>query len=140
MTKRLKAKHEVFCHEFFVDLNATQTAIRAGYAAKRAPVTSDELYGKPEIHSRINELKHERIDQPNIGAHDVPMGAADRWATLVGDLWDSARGVQPLKSVGKASVSDDTSTTLNPDAVFWNHTQYGAEFCPLPAMSGGSQR
>lgn len=26
MTKKLKAKHEVFCREFLVDLNATQAA------------------------------------------------------------------------------------------------------------------
>ena len=39
MTKKLKAKHEVFCREFLVDLNATQAAIRAGYVSGRAHVT-----------------------------------------------------------------------------------------------------
>ncbi|HHT8322297.1 TPA: DUF3383 family protein [Enterobacter roggenkampii] len=48
MTKKLKAKHEVFCREFLVDLNATQAVIRAGYSAKRAHVTGAELYGRPE--------------------------------------------------------------------------------------------
>jgi phage terminase small subunit len=46
MTKKLKAKHEVFCREFLVDLNATQAVIRAGYSAKRAHVTGAELYGR----------------------------------------------------------------------------------------------
>lgn len=71
MTKKLKAKHEVFCREFLVDLNATQAAIRAGYASRRAHVTGAELYGKPEIRARINELKQERIDQLGIDANYV---------------------------------------------------------------------
>lgn len=73
MTKKLKAKHEMFCREFLVDLNATQAAVRAGYAAKRAHVTSAELYGRPEIRARINELKQERIDQLGIDANYVLM-------------------------------------------------------------------
>lgn len=73
MTKKLKAKHEVFCREFLVDLNATQAAIRAGYVSRRAHVTGAELYGKPEIRARINELKQERIDQLGIDANYVLM-------------------------------------------------------------------
>lgn len=71
MTKKLKAKHEMFCREFLVDLNATQAAIRSGYAAQRAHITGPVLANKPEVKARINELKAERIDQLGIDANYV---------------------------------------------------------------------
>jgi phage terminase small subunit len=96
MTKKLKAKHEMFCREFLVDLNATQAATRAGYSAKRAHVTGADLYGRPEIRTRINELKQERIDQLGIDANYVLMRLVEIDKLDVADILNDDLSVRPL--------------------------------------------
>lgn len=98
MTKKLKAKHEVCCREFLVDLNATQAAIRAGYASRRAHVTGAELYGKPEIRARINELKQERIDQLGIDANYVLMRLVEIDRLDVADILEDDLSIKPLSA------------------------------------------
>lgn len=49
----LTAKQQVFVAEYLVDLNATQAAIRAGYAEKRAYAMGHENLKKPEVASAI---------------------------------------------------------------------------------------
>ncbi|WP_054534010.1 terminase small subunit [Herpetosiphon geysericola] len=52
--KPLTAKQRRFVDEYLVDFNATQAAIRAGYAAKSAYSTGSENLRKPEIQAEIN--------------------------------------------------------------------------------------
>ena len=55
--KKLTQKQEEFCKQFIVDLNATQAAKRAGYSQDTAYSIGWENLRKPEIASRIDELK-----------------------------------------------------------------------------------
>ncbi|EAP1469615.1 terminase small subunit [Salmonella enterica subsp. enterica serovar Madelia] len=71
-------------------------AVRAGYAAKRAHVTGAELYGKPEIRARINELKQERIDQLGIDANYVLMRLVEIDKLDVADILEDDLSVKPL--------------------------------------------
>jgi phage terminase small subunit len=64
----LTDKQEMFCREYLIDLNATQAAIRAGYSAKTANRTASENLSKPDIQSRIAELKAQRNDLVGINA------------------------------------------------------------------------
>lgn len=64
----LTDKQEMFCREYLIDLNATQAAIRAGYSAKTANRTASENMSKPDIQSRIAELKSQRNDLVGINA------------------------------------------------------------------------
>ncbi|EIW8636490.1 terminase small subunit [Klebsiella pneumoniae] len=64
----LTDKQEMFCCEYLIDLNATQAAIRAGYSAKTANRTASENLSKPDIQSRIAELKEQRNDLVGINA------------------------------------------------------------------------
>nr|WP_223121831.1 DUF4054 domain-containing protein [Salmonella enterica] len=61
-------------------------------------------------------------------AHYMALYAADMRGVAVGGAGGANSGVQTSKSVDKVSVSYDASTTLNPDAGFWNNTRYGSEF------------
>ncbi|HHK2359298.1 TPA: terminase small subunit, partial [Pseudomonas aeruginosa] len=45
----LNKKRRLFVEEYLVDLNATQAAIRAGYAPKRAAEMGYELLRVPEV-------------------------------------------------------------------------------------------
>ncbi|HDU4281750.1 TPA: terminase small subunit [Klebsiella variicola] len=64
----LTVKQEMFCCEYLIDLNATQAAIQAGYSAKTANRTVSENMSKPDIQSRIAEVKAQRNDLVGINA------------------------------------------------------------------------
>lgn len=61
----------MFCREYLIDLNATQAAIRAGYSAKTANRTASENMSKPDVQSRIAELKAKRNEDVSINAQYV---------------------------------------------------------------------
>lgn len=67
----LTDKQDTFCREYLIDLNATQAAIRAGYSEKTANRTASENLSKPDIQSRIAELKAQRNDLVGINANYV---------------------------------------------------------------------
>jgi phage terminase small subunit len=70
---QMTPKQLSFIHEYLVDKNATQAAIRAGYSAKTAAVIAIELLRKPNIREAIDEklnkanekcgLTHELVHQ-----------------------------------------------------------------------------
>lgn len=60
---KLTAKQEKFCQEYLVDLNATQSAIRAGYSIDTAHSIGWENLRKPEIQLRLTELRTELNNQ-----------------------------------------------------------------------------
>lgn len=67
----LNIKQEQFCREYIIDLNATQAAIRAGYSENSAGKIGHELWKKPEIQARIQELQYERSQRTQITADRV---------------------------------------------------------------------
>lgn len=54
---KLNEKQRKFCHEYIVDHNATQAAIRAGYSAKTAQQISSKLLLKVVVQAYIKELE-----------------------------------------------------------------------------------
>lgn len=52
----LTPKQKKFCHEYLVDLNATQAAIRAGYSEKTAKEIGSENLTKPHIAEYIAKI------------------------------------------------------------------------------------
>lgn len=53
----LTPKQQRFVEEYLIDLNATQSAIRAGYSEKTAYSVGHENLKKPEIQKAIEEAK-----------------------------------------------------------------------------------
>lgn len=58
----LTPKQRLFAHEYLVDRNGTQAAIRAGYAAGSADVTASRLLGNARIAALVN-ARMERIEE-----------------------------------------------------------------------------
>ena len=56
----MNAKHERFCQEYLVDLNATQAAIRAEYSERTAAAQAARLLKNVNIQNRIAELQAAR--------------------------------------------------------------------------------
>ncbi|HAI51401.1 MAG TPA: terminase small subunit [Enterobacteriaceae bacterium] len=67
----LTDKQEMFCHEYLIDLNATQAAIRAGYSDGSARNQAYRLMTNDDILQRIAELNQDRLKRTNIDAEYV---------------------------------------------------------------------
>lgn len=57
---KLTPKQAAFVHEYLIDLNATQAAIRAGYKEKNARTIAAENLAKPDIQKAIQEARDAR--------------------------------------------------------------------------------
>lgn len=55
----LSSKQSRFCHEYIVDLNGTQAAIRAGYSSKTARHQATRLLTKVHVQSKIKALQED---------------------------------------------------------------------------------
>ena len=71
MAAKLPPKQRRFVQEYLVDLNATQAAIRAGYAAKNADVQGPRLLGNVRIQAALQEAIGRREKRTEITADRV---------------------------------------------------------------------
>jgi phage terminase small subunit len=101
---KLTAKQELFCLEYLIDLNATQAAIRAGYSEKTAKDIACENLAKPNLQSRIAELKAERVERTEINADWVLKQQQE--------VYKVAMGIIPTKVVVRESVGDGMTQHL----------------------------
>lgn len=62
----LEPREEQYCHEYLLDLNQTQAAIRAGYAESNARAQASRLMTKANILTRIAELKAARVERVKV--------------------------------------------------------------------------
>lgn len=52
----LNARQERFCHEYIIDSNATQAAIRSGYSPRAAGPVASRLLTNANVRARVDEL------------------------------------------------------------------------------------
>lgn len=57
--KQLSLKQQAFINEYVIDKNATQAAIRAGYARPSARVQGARLLAHPEVRAAIDQKVHQ---------------------------------------------------------------------------------
>ena len=69
--KGLTDKQKVFCQEYLIDLNATQSAIRAGYSEKTARSQAQRLLTKVDIQAEIQNGMNKRSKKIEITADYV---------------------------------------------------------------------
>lgn len=68
---KLTEKQKRFCEEYLIDLNATQAAVRAGYAEKNAGKIGHELLEKTRISEYLSSLMQKRSERTGITADKV---------------------------------------------------------------------
>ena len=92
----LTAKQQRFVIEYLVDLNATQAAIRAGYAAKGATDQAYQLMQRPEIAAAIKEAMEARNQRTKVDADYVlnRLTEIDQMDLL--DILDDDMSIKPL--------------------------------------------
>lgn len=67
----LTVKQDRFCHEYIIDGNGGQAAIRAGYSPKSAHMNACKMLTNPEIQTRIAQLQADRVMRTEIKADRV---------------------------------------------------------------------
>ncbi len=67
----LNPRQKRFCHEYVVDHNASQAAIRSGYSKKTAGVAGCQLLKLVKVHDYIRELEADLLDQVGLTAGRV---------------------------------------------------------------------
>lgn len=72
--REITRKQKRFVAEYIIDLNATQAAIRAGYAEKTAQEQSSRLLSNVIIQAEINEALRDRELRTQITADNVLIG------------------------------------------------------------------
>lgn len=92
----LTAKQQRFVIEYMLDLNATQAAIRAGYAAKGAKDQAYQLMQRPEIAAAIKEAMEARNQRTKVDADYVlnRLTEIDQMDLL--DILDDDMSIKPL--------------------------------------------
>lgn len=67
----LTARQQAFVEEYIIDFNATQAAIRAGYAPASADVQGSQLLAKPHIAAAVERAKAQRLSRTQMTADTV---------------------------------------------------------------------
>lgn len=73
-------------------------------------------------------------------AHYTELRGRRSAQAALGGVNSSGGGILTSKSVDKVSASYDVSGIINPDAGFWNNTDYGREFFWWWEMAGAGGR
>jgi phage terminase small subunit len=68
---RMTPKQEMFVHEYLIDLNATQAAIRAGYSAKTAKAIGQQNLTKLDVKAAIDAELLKRRKKNEVSAEYV---------------------------------------------------------------------
>ena len=93
----LTPKQQRFVEEYLIDLNATQSAIRAGYSEKTAKSIGQENLTKPDIQKAIEEAQNKRQEQTQIDAAYVLRRLVEIDQMDVLDIMDDDGNVKPLR-------------------------------------------
>lgn len=104
--KKLSAKEQAFVDEYLIDMNATQAAIRAGYAKSTADKQASLWIGKNRdacpknkrhIWDAVNQAKQERSERTKVDADWLLKRLADEADADVADLYDEGGALKPIQ-------------------------------------------
>ena len=109
----LTDKQKAFIEEYFIDLNATQAAIRAGYSEKTAQQMGSENLSKPVIREAIDK----RLDELKMSADEAMILLANQARSTIADFirvrddgtYDidfSAATPEQLRAIKSVSISE----------------------------------
>ncbi len=71
LAKALTDQQRLFVHEYMLDLNGTQAAVRAGYAEKTAAARASRLLRTPKIKAYRDALMQERFEAVGINQYNI---------------------------------------------------------------------
>lgn len=90
---------ERFCHEYLIDLNGKQAAIRSGYSPKAAAQQASLLLSKPQVAAFLSLLMKQRNSDLTVTADRVLKELARLAFHDVGSYYKIAGGKEVLKTL-----------------------------------------
>ncbi len=138
-TKKLTPKQQCFIEEYLIDLNAAQSAIRAGYSEKTAKQQASRLLTNVDVAAAVAKAKRERSEATKIDAEWVLRQAVELHQRCMQEI----RPVRNPKT-GKQIYDDDGNALFTFNAAAANralelvgkHVDIGA-FKDRLEVSGG---
>lgn len=118
----LTAKQQLFVHEYLVDLNAKQAAIRAGYSAKTAEQQASRLLSNVKVQDAVQEAMNERSKRTEITVDRVLQEYAKIGFFDARKLFDD--NGKPLEI---SNLDDSTAAALVGLEVFEEYNGYGED-------------
>jgi phage terminase small subunit len=107
-------KQQLFAREYLVDLNGTQAAIRAGYAARGAEVTASRLLRNPKVATAIAEAQARRFDRLDMDADRVLLELARIASVDLGELveWGTKEIAVGFDDEGRKLAPEDMNDAV----------------------------
>ena len=93
----LNPKQRLFVAEYLKDLNATQAAIRCGYAERSAEVTGSRLLSNDKIKAAVADAMAKRSEKTLIDANWVLERLALEAEADIADIYDDNGALLPVK-------------------------------------------
>lgn len=93
----LTPQQELFCAEFLIDLNATQSAIRAGYSANTANQQGSRLLANVKVQNKISELQEQRLKRLQIDSDMLLKELVAENRADIADLYSDDNTLLPVK-------------------------------------------
>lgn len=114
----LTHKQELFIHEYLVDFNATQAAIRAGYSQKTAGKIGTENLQKPAISAAIRAGVDELLGKTRLTAERVLL---EQVRLALSDMRDFMTwGASGIRMRDSEELSDDAAAAISEVSETWN--------------------
>lgn len=95
-------KRKRFCEEYVKDLNATQSAIRAGYSPRRAKQEGSELLAETELQDYIKQLQSEIAERNKISVDECVQILANIARADIAKFYDDKGSLKSIHDIEKA--------------------------------------
>lgn len=85
-----------FCHEYVIDFNGTQAAIRAGYKPSNAQSNASRQLSDPRVQELVAELMEKRTERTKVDADWMLKRLVAEAEADIADLYDEEGGLKPV--------------------------------------------
>lgn len=109
-----------FCQEYVIDLNGTQSAIRAGYSKKTAKEQATRLLTNVHVQSKISELQKNIGNRLEVTAERVIAELAKVGFSNIQDYLDQGNEVKDLTTIDR-----DKAACVESIKIQESETQFG---------------
>jgi phage terminase small subunit len=137
---KLTPKQELFCCEYIIDFNGTQSAIRAGYSAKTAPEISAENLRKPQIQQYLEVLRKDDGDRLEVTRERIIKELSFIGFSRITDTVDfDCTGVflKDSKILDEAAIApiESISSTVNKEGIVTVNVKRSSKVAALEALA-----
>jgi phage terminase small subunit len=140
---KLTLRQERFAHEFVIDLNASQAAVRAGFSKKTAYSQGQRLLKNVEVQKIIQKAQNKATDMAGIDATYVLRQAKELFERCMEKIEPvMVNGVPLLNGEGRVVYKFDSAGACKALDILAKHRgvmAYVPEAAPPPAPDGGSK-